>query len=242
MSPFLVVLHAKPFVAQSLPPVTTRSLTLSRQPSSVVFALPPLPKGTGAPRGQRDAGSRGCAAAPGQRLTALVPFYPATGSVFGWTTAERPTFWFYVPYFPANTYGRLTLEQANNQQVAYTVPLSGTPGVIQVALPPTAATLSIGQPYRWYFNIYCQERLAGSIYGVIQRETVSTRMKSDLTQAAARDRLLLYAANGFWFDALALAAEQRRINAQDASWASLLEAVDLQGLAQEPVVSCCQLR
>lgn len=72
-------------------------------------------------------------------------------------------------------------------------------------------------------------------------------MKSRLyTANTPRERVLLFAENGLWYDALTLLAEERRIKPQDGritkDWQDLLESpkVELQEFVSEPIVSCCK--
>jgi Domain of Unknown Function (DUF928) len=70
------------------------------QISSLRFVPPPPPPDRSAPGGRGEGASRGCRTGESS-LTALVPSYGKADSdlqVWGLTTAERPSFWFYVPY------------------------------------------------------------------------------------------------------------------------------------------------
>jgi hypothetical protein len=68
-----------------------------------------------------------------------------------------------------------------------------------------------------------------------------TPFPSDLTQqlqtATPSQQARLYAANGFWFEALATAAELRRANLEDSTWVDLLQAIGLETIAAEAIVT-----
>ena len=67
-------------------------------------------------------------------------------------------------------------------------------------------------------------------------------IKEQLEKATPRDRVALYAVNGLWFDALTVAAQLRRRNPNNPSWAELLQVIGLNELAIEPIVECCTPR
>lgn len=99
------------------------------------FKLPPK----GAPGKRADAGSRSGCPVLDKHLVALVP---ATN--IGLTIAERPTFWFYVPYQPsAKSFGKFQLLN-EQQKVIYetSTQLIGTPGIIGINLPKTLYSYS----------------------------------------------------------------------------------------------------
>jgi len=226
------------------------TLSPSRQlKKSSIFQAPPLPRDIGEPGRRSEAGSRGCeeninqplASVSQKRLTALVPVYSDSKElVFGATLAERPTFWFYIPYKPSFP-AKFVLQDKDGKPVYQTeVALPETPGVVSLSLPRTEAPLLIGKQYRWYFKIYCKEQeLPAFVEGWIQRNPLDPILQSRLEKATPRDRVALYADNGLWFEALSTAAELRHRNPKYNSWAALLQAIGLNDLATEPIVECC---
>ena len=70
-------------------------------------------------------------------------------------------------------------------------------------------------------------------------------LMSQLKNATPRQRVTLYATNGFWHDALTTLAELRSANPGDATlsrdWVSLLHSVGLDAIATEPIIECCTL-
>lgn len=214
----------------------------------LVFAAPPPPAGIEKPGQRSDAGSRGDCEDINKQLnqsqekplTALVPVYgfPDSELVYGATTASHPTFWFYVPYSPPFTAEFVLQDEA--QQTIYQAPvsLSGSIGVVSFPLPSTASQLKIGERYRWYFNVYCQpEEPPVYVSGWVQRVALSPALSSRLQKATLRERVALYASQGFWYDALTASAELRRNNPKDADWFALLQTVDLSNIASEPITA-----
>ncbi len=97
------------------------------------FAAAAPPPDIGEPGQRSQAGSRSSCgdinkpltSVSSKQLTALVPIYSGSQLVFGTTILEHPSFFFYVPYSSASTYGEFVLEKAQNQTI-YKTPLTWT--------------------------------------------------------------------------------------------------------------------
>jgi hypothetical protein len=229
------------------PPDNVESTRDRIQPGSQIFAAPPPPSGTGAPGQREGRGSRGseiATATSGKKpLIALVPVFPANDgsdaeSVGGFTTTERPTFWFYVPYQPPLTGKFVLRDQDENLVYEQDVTLPGKPGAIAISIPTTAAPLTAGKQYYWYFKVYCQPgaTLLSFVEGWIQRTSLNPAVESQLQNATPQQKIALYASNGIWYEALTAAAELRRTNSNDPNWANLLQEVGLSKIASEAIV------
>ncbi len=247
----LVSLSFMPVQAQSVKPVilvqppTLNSNRQLNQPLS--FNAPEPPDDINAPGHRTGGGKRGCenmskplTGSKEKLLTALVPLYrpKVSGLVLGLTTASDPIFWFYVPYSPTLA-AEFVLQDTAGQTVYQTpITLSGTPGVVSLSLPSTASPLEIGKRYHWYFNIYCQpQQPPVFVHGWIQRKPLNPTLKSQLEQATAKQRVTLFAAQGFWYDALTASAAKSRSDPRDTDWAALLRSVGLDDIATEPMVA-----
>lgn len=231
--------------------------------SMVRFVPPPPPiADRGAPSGRlRGGASRGQCPAIAKPLTALVPATKKTLNlkqalsnsaldtfevVWGLTTAESPTLWFYVPYsLTPKLPLQFVLQDDQDNEVYTGVPLTvfqTSPGIIKFSLPSTVA-LKIGKMYHWYFEIDCASDAPVFVEGWIQRTALKPALLSQLKQASPRQKVALYAANGIWFDALTTLAELRIANPSDSTlqddWVSLLDSVDLDAIATEPILQCC---
>lgn len=210
------------------------------------FNLPPK----GAPGDRGNAATRDfCAVVGKPPLTALVP-----GTNIGLTISERPTFWFYVPY-QANPRELVEFSLTNDQEKTIykaTFQLTATPGIVSISLPPTIPPLDIGKNYHWVFSYTCNEGKQPSVIAVdgeVERIPLQFSLKQKLDGATPRERILLYAENGLWYDTLTNLIELRRQHPQDAQltkdWENLLRQspdIALDKLIAESVVSCCTAR
>ena len=164
-------------------------------------------------------------------LTALMPI-----SNSGQTTAAHPSFWVYVPYTPEEApVGEFVLQDQDRNDVyreEFTLP--NTPGVTSVSLPETETPLSLRQPYRWYFHLYCDRGKASSpvfVQGWVERVELTANLELSPTQAP--EQYPDYIAQEIWWDAIAALAILRSANSADpiliSEWNALLtaEGVDL---------------
>jgi hypothetical protein len=243
--------------------VSAAGATPAAQVSTTGFTPPPPPPDRDAP-GRRGGGAgRGCGAG-NQSVTALMPEYKqvlergAITKVWGTTTAERPTFWFDVPYesgaiavmeFVLQDNASPTRELYRSAIVPPTAP-----GMISIQLPTSVPPLEVGTLYQWFFKVrlQCGSDIAAAkpqiqkenLNGWVQRVNLSPTLTNQLKQATPQQRAALYAQNGIWFDALTTLAEQRLANPQDArlmeDWHTLLRSIGLEPLITKPLVPCCQ--
>lgn len=183
------------------------------------------------------------------RLTALVPTYELTDStgstrsalVFSLTSVERPTLWFHVPFQSPHTATFVLNDQTGNLVYESEVELPESPGIVSLSLPATAPALAAGEPYQWFFKVYCQSPPPlAFVEGWLQREELSPAMAAQLAPITPRERVEFYGANGFWQDALTTAATLHQNGDITSGWVELLQAVGLEDLADKPVV-CCQI-
>lgn len=205
------------------------------------------PPSTGRPGRRSDAGSRSCGKGESSNvselkpLLALVPIHTTASSkiVFGKTAAAHPTFWFYIPYRSAFTAVFVLQDQDGNSIYQSNVALPKTAGILSLKLPETVAPLQIGKRYHWFFKLYCRSTSppVSFVDGWIQREALPANLVQQLKTATLPQQVRLYAANGFWFDALTTAAELRRTHSENSAWAELIKAIELESLVTEVVVT-----
>ncbi|MEH2069932.1 MAG: DUF928 domain-containing protein [Nostoc sp.] len=199
----------------------------------------------GAPGNREGAASRGTCSNDNKNkppLTALIP-----GKNMGFTIAERPTFWFYVPYQPNSTTPvEFVLKDAQDKEIyKQNLQLTNTPGVIGVTIPKNVSALEVDTIYEWRLSVTCAPKI-DAVSGRIKRVKVNQEVMSQLQASRGRSRLIIYAENGYWYDTLTGLIELRRQNPQDedfqADWEDLLKSdgVRLETIVKEPIVSCCK--
>lgn len=208
------------------------------------FTMPPK----GAPGDRGGDGTRSLCEVDGKPpFTALVP-----GTHIGFTVAERPTFWFYLPFQPnsAPNLEFLLVDNQENSVYENTFPLTATPGIVSISLPPNVRPLEVGKRYHWTLNFTCDRANRREILATdaaVERVPLEPALKRQLDTATPRERIFLYAANGLWHDTLTNLIELRRQNPQDPQlakdWEDLLRQspeIALPYIIPEPVVPCCK--
>lgn len=209
------------------------------------------PSGLDRPGGREGGGSRGpCIAETSPTIHSPIALVPVNG--FGTTLAARPTFFVYVPTIKPEAgvtpQMQFVLRTADNRQI-YTTTFSKipNPGIISFTLPATAnsPSLELGKTYRWTVTLICnpndEDRSRNKLTaGSIQRIAPPSQMVRDLAQAASpQDKVAVYAKYGIWYDALGEIANLRRTSDNPAlqnDWLTLLTSVELQKIANQPLI------
>ncbi|MEH2407378.1 DUF928 domain-containing protein [Nostoc sp.] len=227
---------------RSNPKTTLAQATTFNQPQ-----LPPGPAPGGRVRGGAKRGG-GCKLSK-LDLTALVPFTEEANSVinvWGQTTEERPSWFFYVPYTKDLPYAVKFVVQDQNSNDIYqkAIALPDKPGVIRVSLPTTAPALALNKQYNWFFTINCDQQKNSPptfVQGVIQRVKLNPATVKELRMTDPLKRYAIYAQNGIWYEALTILAQLRQKNPQDAAlqaqWRNLLSSIHLDDIAAQPILS-----
>ncbi|MEH1845786.1 MAG: DUF928 domain-containing protein [Nostoc sp.] len=181
-------------------------------------------------------------------LTALVPFTEQANSVinvWGQTTVERPSWFFYVPYTKDLPYEVefVLQDQDFNEIYQKAIALPDKPGVISVSLPTTAPALALDKEYRWFFTINCDKQKDSPptfVEGVIKRVELNPAALKELQTAEPLKRYAIYAQNGIWYEALTTLAQLRQKNPKDAAlqaeWRNLLSSISLDDIAAESIL------
>jgi hypothetical protein len=244
-------------------PATAQSDVASnnRDRLRVHFVQQPQLPDNGAPTGRRKgaAGRGNCATEP--RLTALVPAIEKNLTenggkatyVWGKTSVEYPTFWFYVPYSPTSLRSvQFVLQDGEDDVYRTPVTLPKTPGIVSLRLPSTVKPLEVGKMYHWFFkvNIDCApQQLSHAkdyVEGWVQRVELNPIVTRQLETATPQQRIAIYAENGIWHEALTMLADLRLVEPQAATlkddWTKLLQSAGLSDIASKPIVQCCNLK
>ncbi len=199
-------------------------------------------RGTPGPGRREGAGSRGCPPVE-KPLTALVPITKNSQNieyVLGTTTAEYPTFWFYVPYKltpESKVIFVLTDDQSNEIYTVTSLMAKGTtPGII--SLHPTKFPLKVGQNYQWYFYVDCNPTDSSeSNEKVVVNGWVQRLSLQETPSGTPLEQAVVYGRKGMWYDTLTIVGEQLRANPQDAGikakLTGLLQAIGLGTIPSE---------
>ncbi|MEA5599602.1 DUF928 domain-containing protein [Nostoc sp. UHCC 0252] len=210
------------------------------------FNQPPIPPGPppgGRVRGGAKRGEFGACPQTKHDLIALVPFVQENSviNVWGQTTEEHPSWFFYVPYTKSLPYGVefVLQDQDSNEVYQKAIALPDKPGVIRVSLPKTAPGLALNKQYRWFFTISCDQKKNSPptfVEGVIQRVQLNPAVVKELQTTEPLKRYAIYAQNGIWYEALAILAQLRQKNpALQTEWRNLLGSINSSDIAAEPI-------
>ncbi|MEA5574010.1 DUF928 domain-containing protein [Calothrix sp. UHCC 0171] len=224
---------------------TTNKVT---NPKKINFIRPKLPPGN-APGGRRTGGGRrdNCPDV-NPKLTALVPVSEETNNitnVWGLTSVERPTFWFYLPYTKSSQYPTEFILQDSEGETIHqkNIPLPEQPGIINISLPNTVPALTVGKEYRWFLKVYChEEKESPPVYveGVVSRVNLNPRVNQKISTATPYQQAVIYAENGIWHQALTILIELKQNSPKDEivhdNLASLLSEIGLSEMIDKPIV------
>ena len=216
------------------------------QQTQIIFN-DPTPPSQGSPSGRQQGGASRGPCRKFEGLRALVPV--KNGIVWGKTTSDRPTFWFYLPnQLTTQTQIEFVLQDSADNYVyhtRFTAPQTQS-GLINLPIPANSKPLEVGKTYSWSLSVYCDPSKPSSsvfVTGTIQRVSPDAALQNRLQGATPMEQVNLYAANGIWFDALNILANLYRTHSEQRSvttaWASLLQQVNLANLSQMPFAPCC---
>jgi hypothetical protein len=223
------------------------------------FTPPPPPPERGAPGNRGEGASRGECIHRDLPLTALVPSYeePLTKSqqelgtithVWGLTSVEQPSFWFYIPFNRTSIEEIEFVLQTDNNNTIYrtSVSVPSTPGIIRVIIPQNSQTFFMAnKPYRWFFKVKvaCKPKQSPTLHyveGWVQRVNLDQTSLERLKQASLHQQAVIYARQGIWYDALTSLAKLRLANPQDSAlaedWKNLLKEIGLEKFATQPLI------
>jgi hypothetical protein len=180
-------------------------------------------------------------------------FVPVNG--FGTTTAEYPTFSVYLPPLSPDNNPEIELVLKTDQQkeiYSTKFRINRGAGIISLTLPNTSnlPALELNKNYIWSFKLICDPKSVAdsgdvsgnqTVGGVIRRVRPNSNVQQEIAKAKSwRDRVIVYAKAGIWYDALSNLAELRRRNPNDPivvrDWQELLKSVGMERLAQEPIL------
>jgi hypothetical protein len=169
-------------------------------------------------------------------LLALVPL-----STNGLTTAERPTFYWYVTKNTCLAEFELFGDDSETPIYRTRLDVTGDARVVNFTPPADSnyPALQVGKDYRWQITLLNPDDMSPTRYANvwIQRINADPSLVSSLKTAKPIDRYEIYAKAGIWYDALNVLAALRQSQPNDpalaAKWSELLKS---DGVKLEPVV------
>jgi Domain of Unknown Function (DUF928) len=205
---------------------------------------PPPPPSRGFPAVRDTAISRGNCLNPGAKLVALAPKFVKKGdideqSVWGQTTIDHPTVWFFVPFIDRSTQLEFFLQDQNDEVIYQSIiPTPTKDGIIGVKIPQGQKPLELNKHYHWTMKatVFCGGFSPEKKFvdGWIQR--VSLPAGIDISVNATQ----VYVDREGWYDAVTSLALQRLSEPNNAQlkqdWKDLLGSTDLEGIVQQPLL------
>lgn len=179
-----------------------------------------------------------------------IPLIPKVEPQF--TASEYPTFFFHVPQNTAQAFEFILEEESSGKQLYKSTfkPVSQS-GIININLSqnPNKIPLEPNKTYNWTFSLVCNTQARDKdmfVEGTIQQMQPDVNLSNQLKIAQPLESATLYAASGFWFDALSTLANLRQKSPSDAAlkadWEDLLKSVGLESVAKASFVDCCKVQ
>jgi hypothetical protein len=161
------------------------------------------------------------------------------------TVSAHPTLFVNIPAELPSTTDELVVQNEMSEQELYATKfnLTNKPGIVGIRILDTAPALEVGQKYFWQVSIPCNPddpTVRIDATGWIERVQLDPTLANRIEQATPRKKLALYAEAGIWQDTLSTLAELLYSNPNDQSlaqdWVSLMQSVNLNDLANQPIV------
>ena len=223
--------------------LTISSLTLpaiAEIKTVVLFQPPPESEQPKSTEGAASRQSRVCASdsktqqaqSDRLKLSSIVP-----ENNFGLTTAERPTFWVYIPETSASQAILSIKQEGNPPHWQQTVDLAGKVGITGIKLANNAPALELGENYQWAIILVCGDRPNPN-------DPVNTAWikrieptEGEPIPTEALEKAAVFAKQGIWYDTLdILVSQQPYVDNWQDLWIEYLKSGGLDGVANEPIV------
>nr|AAA21549.1 ORF2 [Nostoc sp. PCC 7120 = FACHB-418] len=231
------------------------SPALSQKSAPIRFNPPPPPPDRGLPGNRGEGASRGDCTALDLPLTALVPSYEqrlnqgagetTITQVWGLTSVEQPSFWFYVPY-----------NQSSIQAIEFVLKTDQNNAVPKIYQYPQYLEwfecnykdygfLETNKPYHWFFKVrvVCNPNQSATldyVEGWVQRVNLDAALRDEFKQLLPQEQASIYAKNGIWYDALTTLAELLLTGSQHLGvaedWKNLLKVIKLEKMSTKLLI------
>ncbi|HEY9638604.1 MAG TPA: DUF928 domain-containing protein [Coleofasciculaceae cyanobacterium] len=219
---------------------------ISQATGSRMRFVPPVAKN---PRRSQGAGSRGCEQSlPGDVVTLLIP----SKDYVGQTTSSHPTFFWHLSQ-PVSVPIKFTLVEPGVNEPLFEKQIDSSPaGIMQLELPKDRPELATGRTYGWSVTLVCNARRPSAnpyFYSWIERVPKTSVLEQQLAAASSkvnsptqthpsgntssdRNRALIYAQAGLWYDALLTLSKEQINNPHELVQTDFLALLDQVGLTE----------
>lgn len=172
-------------------------------------------------------------------LTALTPVDNVVTTVSG-----NPSLFWYVPQTRARIATFTLFDHQKNRVYRTFLPLKSKSGVMKLSLPSTVS-LEMGKNYRWQLTLICNPASLQQdvlVEGTIQRTQLSSEQQEELAQAKQSiDKAQVYADAKVWQETITILEQLRREQPNNSmiaeNWKELLESVELEAIADQPLLN-----
>ncbi len=189
-----------------------------------------------------------------QGISAVVPPKPATMRAreipIELTLSDHPTIFVNVSPTTAEKALFLLRNDAGDVLLEKTLNLTTNNGIISYTLPTDFAGLQVDGIYRWRLTLLCDptgsDRSGDPVAsGVIKRVAPSAEVAQELESATDKQRVMIYADNGYWHDTVKTLADLRAENPNDMTlrrdWEELFKSVGLNELTNKPLIPLAEI-
>jgi Domain of Unknown Function (DUF928) len=160
------------------------------------------------------------------------------------TVSERPTFFVNIPQTSVQEAVFLLRDESGKKiLLEKTLSINATSGIATYTLPADFPGLEAGKKYRWRLSLICDANDSSSnprTGGWIERVQPTVLVQKRLQTASNRNKVAIYADNGYWLDTIKALADLRTANPTDKTlvndWVAIFQSVGLNRIANKPLV------
>lgn len=221
---------------ESLPNRTLVSSALASFPEQTKSNVQYVPPYRGTPRRTQGTGTRGGDESESVALKLLVP-----DDHTGQTISGHPTFFWYISEIPTEPVEFSLVESGVAQPIFVQQLQLNRVGIVRMEMPKNLPELVPGKEYRWSVTLIGNaNRRSNDTFAQswIKRVPTTPALKQQLAAAQSdRDRAIIYAKAGLWYDALNTLSTAQSTNSSNPSirqdFLSLLDRAGLAEVAQQ---------
>lgn len=221
---------------EGLPNYIFASPALASFPEQTLSTVQYVPPYRGTPRRTQGTGTRGDDESKSVALKLLVP-----DDHTGQTISGHPTFFWYISEVPTEPVEFSLVESGVAQPIFVQQLQLNKAGIVRIEMPKNLPELVPGKEYRWSVTVIGNaNRRSNDTFAQswIKRVPTTPTLQQQLAAANSdRDRALIYAKAGLWYDALNTLSTAQAANSTNSSirqdFLSLLDRAGLAEVAQQ---------